>query len=88
MIANRSKFLPATPEQRQRAIEMVTAGATLREAAAVVGVSHETIRAWANAGKIERQRRVYRPPPAPAAIGERQPVFIDGVRLGRLALWP
>ena len=45
MTVTKEKVRAATPEQRQKAVKMVALGATLREAAAAVGVSHQTMRA-------------------------------------------
>ncbi|MGE0235892.1 helix-turn-helix domain-containing protein [Methylocystis sp.] len=77
-----------TPETRARAIELVAAGATLHEAAAACGVSHETVRTWTKDVDRPRRPRASRPPVEPIAPGERKPFFFpDGRRLGRAALW-
>ncbi|MGD9656911.1 MAG: transposase [Methylocystis sp.] len=74
-----------TPEQRERAIELVSLGLKLREAAAAVGVSHETVRTWCR--DVDRPHRRLVAPIDPIEQGERKPVFVNGQRLGRLALW-
>jgi len=84
MIVERRKI--ATPEQREHAIALVQQGATLREAAAAVGVSHESVRTWAKDVEWSRRPRSFRPP-EPVVQTERKPVYVNGVRLGRLALW-
>jgi transposase len=86
MIIEKCKLAAITDEQRRAAVRMVKDGATLREAAAAFGVSHQTVSIWvqsidlehktfALAGSFDRSRK------------RRKPVYVDGVRLGRLALW-
>jgi transposase len=65
---------------------MVAGGATLREAAAVAGVSHQTVANWVQSAEIERATFAP-PPPIDRPRKRRKPVFVDGVRRGRLALW-
>lgn len=76
----------ATPEQREKAVDMVAQGATLREAAAAVGVSHQAVANWVRAEKQARLPRSMRDA-EPVAPGKRAPVYVNGQRLGRLALW-
>ncbi|MFZ3181357.1 MAG: helix-turn-helix domain-containing protein [Methylocystis silviterrae] len=84
--AKRDVAATVTDEQRRRAVRMVKDGSTLREAAAAFGVSHQTVSNWVNSAELERvtfaPARSFERPRKP-----RKPVYIDGVRLGRLALW-
>ncbi len=72
-----------TEEKRRRAINFVNAGATVREAAALTGASHAEVTAWVAESALQ-QRQAAR---QGVRKGPRRPVYIDGVRLGRLALW-
>ena len=45
---------PASPADRARALTAYAAGATLAEAAALVGVSHSTVSNWTRAAKANR----------------------------------
>jgi len=86
MIVTKSKPREVTEEQRRRAVAMVKSGATLREAAAAAGVSHQTVSNWVQS--IELERATFpAPPPIDHPRKRRKPVYVDGVRLGRLALW-
>lgn len=81
MIVTTMKPREVTEEQRRRALNFVSAGATVREAAALTGASHSDVTSWvAESGaqhlRAARQRK-----------GPRKPIYVDGVRLGRLALW-
>ena len=87
MTVTKEKVRAATLEQRKRAVEMVALGATLREAAAAVGVSHQTVSNWEKEIKTEPYRMRAAPAARPIAQGPRKPVYVNGVRLGRLALW-
>ena len=83
MIVTTMKPRDVTEEQRCRALNFVNAGATVREAAALTGASFVDVSAWvAEAGaqhlRVARQN---------VRKGPRKPVYVDGVRLGRLALW-
>lgn len=86
MTATKEKVRAATPEQRQKAVDMVAVGATLREAAAAAGVSYQTVSNWVRAEKSARLPKFLRPAP-PVAPGQRKPIHVNGQRLGRLALW-
>ncbi len=82
---NKSKLRTASPEERAKAVEMVVAGATLREAAAAVGFTAQAVNMWVKAAELEKATLQ---PPLPRAPRKRRgPVFVNGVRLGRLALW-
>ncbi|MGB5083526.1 MAG: hypothetical protein WBO09_02740 [Methylocystis silviterrae] len=83
MIVQAMKPSAVTEEQRLRAINFVNAGTTVREAAALTGASHSDVTAWV-AEAAAMQRRVIR---QNVRKGPRKPVYIDGVRLGGLALW-
>jgi transposase-like protein len=85
MIVTTMKPREVTAEERQRAVRMVEAGATLREAAAAFGVSRQTVSNWVNAAELERT--TFAAPPVARKRKKRGPVYVDGVRLGRLALW-
>ncbi|MGJ0503134.1 MAG: hypothetical protein ACR65X_05180 [Methylocystis sp.] len=82
MIVETMKPIAFTEEQRRRAISFVNSGATVRQAAALTGASHADVTNWVDAAAV--QRRAMR---QNAPRGPRKPVFVDGVRLGRLALW-
>jgi transposase len=85
MIVEKCKPSAITDEQRRAAVRMVKDGATLREAAAAFGVSHQTVSNWVTSIKLEHA--TFSPPPIDRPRGPRKPVYVDGVRLGRLALW-
>jgi hypothetical protein len=82
MIVATMKPREVTEEQRRRAVNFANAGATVRQAAALTGASHAEVTSWVDAAAV--QRRAMR---QNAPRGPRKPVFVDGVRLGRLALW-
>jgi transposase len=87
MIVEKVKPVTVTDGQRRAAVRMVTKdGATLREAAAAFGVSHQTVSNWVQSIELERVTFA-----APGSFERprkrRKPVYVDGVRLGRLALW-
>ena len=87
MIVEKAKPATITDDQRRAAVRMVTKdGATLREAAAVAGVSYQTVSNWVNAAELEAETFTS-PPPIDRPRKRRKPVFVNGVRLGRLALW-
>ena len=87
MIVEKAKPAAVTEEQRRAAVRMVTKdGATLREAAAAFGVSHQTVSNWVKSAELERVTFAA-PPPVARRRKKREPVFVNGVRLGRLALW-
>ena len=83
MIVTTMKPSVVTDEQRRRALNFVNAGATVREAAALTGASHSDVTAWV-AEAAAMQRRVIR---QNVRKGPRKPIYVDGMRLGRLALW-
>jgi hypothetical protein len=83
VIVTTMKPAAVTEEQRRRALNFVNAGATVREAAALTGASHAEVTAWVAESALQ-QRRVIR---QNGCKGPRRPVYVDGVRLGRLALW-
>lgn len=85
MIA-KEKRPPATPEERQNAVEMVANGATSREAAAACGVSYQTVSNWTKETRTEPRMRAVTAS-RPRSRGPREPGYVNGVRLGRLALW-
>jgi transposase len=72
-----------TDEQRRRAINLVNAGATVRQAAALTGASHSEVTSWVDSAAMQQRKAVRQG----VRKGPRKPVYIDGVRLGRLALW-
>lgn len=82
MIIQTMKPSVVTEEQRRRALNFVNAGATVCEAAALTGASHSEVTSWVDAAAM--QRRAMR---QNAPRGPHKPVYVDGVRLGRLALW-
>ncbi|MGJ0504108.1 MAG: hypothetical protein ACR65X_10290 [Methylocystis sp.] len=82
MIVATMKPREVREEQRRRAISFVNAGATVRQAAALTGASHADVTAWVDAAAL--QRRAMR---QNVRSGPRRPIYVDGVRLGRLALW-
>ena len=86
MIVTKAKPRDVTADERRRAVAMVKAGATLREAAAAAGVSHQSVSNWVKAAELERVTFSSDPPRA-RKPKRRGPVYVDGVRLGRLALW-
>jgi transposase len=87
MIVEKCKPRDVTDEQRRAAVRMVTKDvATLREAAAAFGVSHQTVANWVQSIELERATFAA-PPPIDRARKRRTPVYVNGVRLGRLALW-
>lgn len=86
MIVTKANPREVTSEERQRAVAMVHAGATLREAAVAFGVGHETVRVWVNAAEL-REIFVSPPPVDRTRKGPRKPIFVNGVRLGKMALW-
>ena len=83
MIVTKLKPREVTEEQRCRALNFVNAGATIREAAALTGASHSDVTAWV-AESAMQQRKAAR---QNVRKGPRKPVYVDGMRLGRLALW-
>ncbi len=83
MIVTTMKPSVVTDEQRRRALNFVNAGATVREAAALTGASHSDVTAWVGESALQ-QRQAAR---QGVRKGPRKPVYVDGVRLGRLALW-
>ena len=83
MIVTTMKPREVTEEQRRRALNFVNAGATVREAAALTGASFVDVTAWV-AESAMQQRKAAR---QNVRKGPRKPVFVDGVRLGKLALW-
>lgn len=86
MIIEKVKPVTVTDAQRRAAVRMVTKdGATLREAAAAFGVSHQTVANWVQS--IELERATFAPPPIDRPRKRRKPVYVNGVRLGKLALW-
>jgi transposase len=88
MIVEKVKPVTVTDGQRRAAVRMVTKdGATLREAAAAFGVSHQTVSNWVQSAELERVTFASAPPPIDRPRKRRKPVFVDGVRLGRLAMW-
>jgi hypothetical protein len=72
-----------TEELRQRALKFVNAGATVREAAALTGASHSEVMSWVAEAGAQHLRAARQNVPK----GPRKPVFVDGVRLGKMALW-
>ena len=85
MIVTKSKPRAVTAEERRRAVDMVAKGATLREAAVVAGVSHQTVSNWVQSAELESV--TFSSAPVARKPKRRGPVYVDGVRLGRLALW-
>jgi hypothetical protein len=83
MIVTTMKPREVTDEQRRRAVNFVNAGATVRQATALTGASFVDVTAWV-AESAMQQRRAMR---QNARKGPRKPGYVDGVRLGRLALW-
>jgi uncharacterized protein YjcR len=73
-------------ETRDAALAMYEQCGNLRETALAFGVSYESVRQWARRAAWEAdaaraqqfQERVSAP---------RRPIYVNGVRLGRLALW-
>ena len=86
MIVEKAKPSAVTDDQRRAAVRMVKDGATLREAAAF-GVSHQTVSNWVNSAELERTTFASAPPPIDRPRNWRKPIYVNGVRLGRLALW-
>jgi hypothetical protein len=82
MIVATMKPREVTEEPRPRALKFVNAGATVREAAALTGASF-VVASWV-AESAMQQRNAAR---QNVRKGPRRPVYVDGVRLGRLALW-
>jgi transposase len=76
--------LAASPEDRAKALAMVAQGASFREAATAVGVSFIKISTWVQEADADRAAVVADSPRAPK---RRAPVYVDGKRLGRIALW-
>jgi len=64
---------------------MVEKGGKLREVAQAFKVSHESVRQWAKDARATRQTAPADKPER--AKGTTGPVYVDGQRLGRLALW-
>jgi transposase len=87
MIVEKAKPSAVTDDQRRAAVRMVKDGATLREAAAAFGVSHQTVSNWVNSAELERTTFASAPPPIDRPRNRRKPIYVNGVRLGRLALW-
>ena len=83
MIVQAMKPREVTDEQRLRALNFVNSGATVREAAALTGASFVDVTAWV-AESAMQQRKAAR---QNVRKGPRKPVYVDGVRLGKLALW-
>ena len=84
MIVATMKPSVVTEEQRRRAINFVNAGATVREAAALTGASHSEVTSWVAEAAMQ-QRQAARQ--GVRSKGPRKPIYVYGVRLGRLALW-
>jgi hypothetical protein len=82
MIVATMKPREVTEEQRRRALNFVNSGASIRQAAALSGASIADVCAWRDAAAL--QRRAMR---QNVRSGPRRPIYVDGVRLGRLALW-
>lgn len=67
-------------EQRAEAVAMYAKCKNFRVVAVAFNVSHERVRTWVRDAMATSS-------PAKARSAERGPIFVNGVRLGRLALW-
>ena len=86
-----------TADQRRRALNFVNAGASIRQAAALSGASIADVTAWRDDATSQRKAPVTGDGSTSQELrqamrkgvrkGPRKPVYVDGVRLGRLALW-
>ncbi|MGJ0504645.1 MAG: hypothetical protein ACR65X_13085 [Methylocystis sp.] len=85
-----------TADQKRRALNFLNAGASIRQAAALSGASIADVCAWRDEAAVQRKApgagEIAASPELHTASrrgrgGPRRPVFVDGVRLGRLALW-
>ncbi|CAJ0890988.1 hypothetical protein AMST5_04096 [freshwater sediment metagenome] len=72
-----SRFPIVDPIRKARALTLISEGATLREAGAAVGVSHETVNLWRQQEGVPlrraRKRRAGASPGAPWAISKKKP---------------
>jgi hypothetical protein len=95
MIVETMRPREITEDQKRRALNFVNAGASIRQAAALSGASIADVTAW----RVEASQRKAplagdsaASPELQSATrrvrkGPRKPVYVNGVRLGRLALW-
>ncbi|MFO1125113.1 MAG: hypothetical protein U1E25_07415 [Methylocystis sp.] len=69
-------------ERRAEAVAMYGKCKNLRTVAVAFNVSHESVRTWV-------REAMTMPTSSPAKMREavRGPIYVNGVRLGRLALW-
>lgn len=69
-------------ERRAEAVAMYGKCKNLRTVAVAFNVSHESVRTWV-------REAMATPTSSPAKLREaaRGPIYVKGVRLGRLALW-
>jgi hypothetical protein len=85
-----------TADQRRRALNFLNADASIRQAAALSGASIADVTAWRDEAssaraEVSRTEAAASPELRQASrrgrSGPRRPIYVNGVRLGRLALW-
>jgi hypothetical protein len=85
-----------TADQKRRALNFVNSGASIRQAAALSGASIADVTKWRDAAATSGVAKLATPPTASPELqsatrrvrkGPRRPVYVNGVRLGKLALW-
>ena len=95
MIVTTMKPREITADQRRRALNFVNCGSSIRQAAALSGASIADVTAWRDEA-AQRKAPVTGDGAATPELrqatrrgrkGPRKPVYVDGMRLGRLALW-
>ncbi len=69
-------------ERRAEAVAMYAKCKNLRMVAVAFNVSHESVRTW-----VREATATPTSSPAKAREAARGPIYVNGVRLGRLALW-
>jgi hypothetical protein len=95
MIVETMRPREISEDQKRRALNFVNSGASIRQAAALSGATIADVTKWMNESS-QRKAPVMGDGAASPELhtatrrvrkGPRKPVYVNGVRLGRLALW-